>query len=230
MIDMENMFTLLDMEPGVQEEATAGPLQLVRGDVEYRAVSFGYELGSQVLQNVSFAARGGTTIAFVGATGSGKSTLTRLLLRFYDPCSGSVLVDGQDVRRVTLASLRAAVGVVPQDTVLFNDSIMHNIRYGRLGASDAEVHEAAEAAAIHQAITERFPKVGGGAVCASSAPCMWCLVLTCLPHPGVVCTYARHQQHLLLPPPSCSVHLTLPPHHPTLPPHPPAAGLRHGGG
>jgi ABC-type multidrug transport system fused ATPase/permease subunit len=98
----------------VEEAPDAKPLALSRGDVEYRAVSFAYEPGQSVLSKVSFTAKGGTTVAFVGATGSGKSTLTRLLLRFYDPSGGAVLVDGQDVRGLTLGSLRAAIGVVPQ--------------------------------------------------------------------------------------------------------------------
>lgn len=121
-----------------------------------------YNDGTPVLRNVSFTARGGQTIAFVGSTGAGKSTILRLLFRFYEPQGGAVLVDGQDTRGMTQASLRAALGLVPQDTVLFNDTIAYNIRYGRPGASDAEVRAAAEAACIDDTIRTKFPLVRGG--------------------------------------------------------------------
>eukprot|EP00879_Flechtneria_rotunda_P011494 GHRR01012007.1.p2 GENE.GHRR01012007.1~~GHRR01012007.1.p2 ORF type:complete len:207 (+),score=52.25 GHRR01012007.1:59-622(+) len=113
-------------------------------------------LSAPVLKGVSFTAPGGSTLAVVGSTGSGKSTLLRLLLRFYDPQSGAVLIDGQDIRHCMQASVRAAIAVVPQDTVLFNDTIMYNIRYGRPAASDSQVYEAAQIGHIHQHLT-RFP-------------------------------------------------------------------------
>jgi ABC-type transport system involved in Fe-S cluster assembly fused permease/ATPase subunit len=110
---------------------------------------------------VSFQVPGGSTVAFVGATGSGKSTLTRLLFRFFDVTGGGITIDGQDVRAVTQSSLRAAIGMVPQDCVLFNDTIRYNIQYGNMAAGHKDVEAAAEAACIHETITTRFPKVGG---------------------------------------------------------------------
>ena len=110
---------------------------------------------------VSFKVPGGSTVAFVGATGSGKSTLTRLLFRFFDVTGGAIVIDGQDIRSVSQASLRRAIGMVPQDCVLFNDTIRYNIRYGNMAAADEDVIQAAEAACIHEAISTRFPKVRG---------------------------------------------------------------------
>lgn len=137
---------------------------------------------------VSFQVPGGSTVAFVGATGSGKSTLTRLLFRFFDVTGGAITIDGQDVRGVTQSSLRAAIGMVPQDCVLFNDTIRYNIQYGNMAAGFKDVEAAAEAACIHETITTRFPKVGGGATgqlrCCSGIqgweavkrPGSWCLM------------------------------------------------------
>lgn len=158
MIDMENLFDLLERKAVVEDRPGAHRAQLGDGSVEYDKVSFEYEHGAPVLRDVSFKVPGGKTIAFVGATGSGKSTLTRLLFRFYDVSGGAVRVDGQDVRNVTQASLRQFIGMVPQDTVLFNDTIRYNIAYGCIGASEDQVIRAAQAACIHDAITERFPK------------------------------------------------------------------------
>uniref|UniRef100_A0A7R9V3N9 Uncharacterized protein n=1 Tax=Chlamydomonas euryale TaxID=1486919 RepID=A0A7R9V3N9_9CHLO len=157
MIDMENLLNLLEKQPKVSDAPDAQELLVSEGKVEYDNVTFGYTPGNPVIKNVSISIPGGHTIAFVGATGSGKSTLTRLLFRFYDVDSGAVRVDGVDVRSVTQASLRRAIAVVPQDTVLFHDTIMNNIRYGNVAASDEEVIAAAKSACIHEAITTRFP-------------------------------------------------------------------------
>ncbi|KIY91775.1 ATP-binding cassette sub-family B member 6, partial [Monoraphidium neglectum] len=154
---MENLLQLLDTKGRVSDATGAKALALKGGEVSFSGVSFGYEPSRTVLKEVSFHAPPSSTVAFVGATGSGKSTLTRLLFRFFDVTSGSITVDGQDIRAVTQASLRAAIGMVPQDCVLFNDTIRYNIRYGRPGSSDAEVEAAAKAACIHDAIS-RFPK------------------------------------------------------------------------
>ncbi|KAF6265156.1 hypothetical protein COO60DRAFT_1697984 [Scenedesmus sp. NREL 46B-D3] len=158
LIDMENMFELLATAPAVADEPGARSLRVSEGRVDFREVTFSYNplLGQPVLKGVSFTAPGGKTLAIVGSTGSGKSSLLRLLLRFYDPQGGAVLIDGQDIRHCTQASVRGAIAVVPQDTVLFNDTIMYNIRYGRTAASDSQVYEAAEIGHIHQHLT-RFP-------------------------------------------------------------------------
>ncbi|KAG2430405.1 hypothetical protein HXX76_009930 [Chlamydomonas incerta] len=158
MIDMENLLELLGRQPVVADTTTSRDLVVSTGELAFDDVSFQYEAGQTVLRNVSFRVPGGKTIAFVGATGSGKSTITRLIFRFYDVSSGAVRVDGQDVRNVSQLSLRHAIGMVPQDTVLFNDTIMHNIRYGNLSASDEQVQEAARMACIHDTIVNRFPK------------------------------------------------------------------------
>ncbi|MYH91253.1 MAG: ABC transporter ATP-binding protein/permease [Gammaproteobacteria bacterium] len=148
LIDMEKMFDLLDESPEVMESPGARPLALTRGEVRFEGVSFRYQDNRPVLEDISFGIPGGTMLAVVGPSGSGKSTLSRLLLRFYDPDSGRVTIDGQDVRELTLDSLRAVMGVVPQDTVLFNDTIGYNIGYGRHGASAGEIREAAGVAQI----------------------------------------------------------------------------------
>ncbi|GFR40137.1 hypothetical protein Agub_g693, partial [Astrephomene gubernaculifera] len=158
MIDMENLLELLGRRGGVQDAPTARELVVAKGELVFDDVCFQYDAGQVVLRHVSFRGAGGRTLALVGATGSGKSTITRLIFRFYDVGSGAVRIDGQDVREVTQHSLRRAVGMVPQDTVLFNDTILHNIRYGNLAATDEEVHEAAKLACIHDTIVNRFPK------------------------------------------------------------------------
>src|SRR5690606_26810553 len=124
------------------------------GRVEFRDVHFAYDPDRPILKGISFEIPAGRTVAVVGPSGAGKSTLSRLLFRFYDIQSGAVLVDGQDVRDVTQASLRAAIGMVPQDTVLFNDTLAYNIRYGRPGASEEEVRRAAGLAQIGEFIDE----------------------------------------------------------------------------
>jgi ATP-binding cassette subfamily B protein len=147
--DMEAMFRLLGEEREVADRPDARPLQVPAGEVRFEDVRFGYRPDREILKGVSFTVPPGRTLAIVGPTGAGKSTISRLLFRFYDAGSGAVRVDGQDVREVTQDSLRQSIGVVPQDTVLFNDTIRYNIAYGRPGASDAEVEQAAKLAQVH---------------------------------------------------------------------------------
>jgi ATP-binding cassette subfamily B protein len=152
LVDMETMFRLLEVGAEVVDTPGAVDLQVKGGALAFEHVSFHYEPNREILKDVSFAVPPGATVAIVGASGAGKSTISRLLFRFYDVNEGRILIDGQDIRRVTQKSLRAAIGVVPQDTVLFNDTIRYNIRYGRPEASDAEIEEAARLAAIHDFI------------------------------------------------------------------------------
>ncbi|MAO55135.1 MAG: metal ABC transporter permease [Rhodospirillaceae bacterium] len=154
LIDMEHMFRLLDVEAEVADKPDAPALNLDGAEVRFENVSFAYDARRPVLQDVSFTVPAGKTVAIVGPSGSGKSTISRLLFRFYDVSGGRVAVDGQDVRDVTQESLRAAIGMVPQDTVLFNDTIFYNIAYGRPGASPAEVEAAARTAQIHDFIMD----------------------------------------------------------------------------
>ncbi len=155
--DIEQMFQLLDQPAEIIDKPDARPLRVTGGSVVFEDVHFAYDPDRQILQGVSFEVPAGRTIAIVGPSGAGKSTMSRLLFRFYDVTGGRVLIDGQDVRDVTQESLRAAIGMVPQDTVLFNDSIGYNIRYGRPGASDEEVAEAARQAQIGRFI-EALPQ------------------------------------------------------------------------
>ncbi|MDH4113888.1 MAG: ABC transporter ATP-binding protein/permease [Burkholderiaceae bacterium] len=150
--DMDRMFLLLEQHREIADAPDAVALAVRGAEVRFEGVDFAYDARRQVLHGVTFTVPAGTTTAVVGATGSGKSTLARLLFRFYDVAAGRVLVDGQDVRAVTQASLRAAIGIVPQDTVLFNDTIEYNIAYGRPGASHEDVAAAAKAAHIHHFI------------------------------------------------------------------------------
>ncbi len=150
--DMERMFGLLDQHREVADAPNAQPLQAGRAELRFSQVDFSYEAKRQILFDVDFTVAAGTTTAVVGHSGSGKSTLARLLFRFYDVDAGAVLIDGQDIRTVTQQSLRKAIGIVPQDTVLFNDSIAYNIAYGRPGASHDEIVAAAKAAFIHDFI------------------------------------------------------------------------------
>jgi ATP-binding cassette, subfamily B, heavy metal transporter len=150
--DMDRMFALLEHNREIADAPDARPLVVRGAEVRFENVDFAYDARRQVLRNVDFTIPGGTTTAVVGATGSGKSTLARLLFRFYEVGSGAVVIDGQDVRAVTQESLRAAIGIVPQDTVLFNDTIEYNIAYGRPGAGRKEVESAARAAHIHDFI------------------------------------------------------------------------------
>jgi len=171
--DMERMFTLLNENREVEDLLNAQPLKLDNGRVEFKNVTFNYDPERQILSDVSFEIPPGNTVAVVGASGAGKSTLSRLLFRFYDVGSGSITIDGQDIRSVTQASLRASIGIVPQDTVLFNDTIYYNIAYGRPEASREEVLQAAQSAHIHSFIVslpqgydtmvgERGLKLSGG--------------------------------------------------------------------
>ncbi|MGK9233180.1 ABC transporter ATP-binding protein/permease [Inquilinus limosus] len=149
LVDIEKMFSLLGVEPEVVDAPGAQPLAVQGGTVSFTDVEFGYDQRRPILKGVTFSVPAGHTVAIVGPTGAGKSTISRLLFRFYDVTAGSVRIDGQDIRDVTQASLRAAIGIVPQDTVLFNDTIRYNIAYGRPGASDEEVVAAAQMARIH---------------------------------------------------------------------------------
>ncbi|MDU5915902.1 MAG: ABC transporter ATP-binding protein, partial [Negativicoccus succinicivorans] len=147
----ERVFALLDETPDIREKADAIALPVLRGDVVFDAVHFRYEPSKEVLSGISFHAEPGQKIALVGPSGSGKSTIANLIPRFYDVTDGAIRIDGHDVRDVTLASLREQIGIVPQDTALFNTTIEENIRYGRLDATDEEV-----AAAVRAANAEEF--------------------------------------------------------------------------
>jgi ATP-binding cassette subfamily B protein len=151
-IDIEMMFAILGRKPEIEDTPGARPLEIKRGTVRFDNVSFAYEPDRQILRNVTFEVPAGHTVAVVGPSGAGKSTISRLLFRFYEVIGGSISIDGQDIRDVTQKSLRAAIGMVPQDTVLFNDTIRYNIRYGRWEASNAEVEEAARLAQIDEFI------------------------------------------------------------------------------
>ncbi len=173
LIDMGEMFGLLDTPPEVTDSPDASALMVREGRVVFETVGFSYGPDRPILHSLDIDAQGGSTIALVGHSGAGKSTVARLLFRFYDPTSGRILIDGQDIRTVTQESLRAHIGVVPQDTVLFNDTIRYNIGYGRAGATHAQIEEAARLASIHDfimalpegydtAVGERGLKLSGG--------------------------------------------------------------------
>jgi ATP-binding cassette subfamily B protein len=171
--DLDKMFTLLERHREVDDAAGARPLQVHEGHVRFEHVNFAYEAARPILHDVSFEIPPGKTVAVVGPSGAGKSTLARLLYRFYDIDGGHITIDGQELRSVTQSSLRGAIGIVPQDTVLFNDTVEYNIAYGRPDATHAEVEAAARAAHIHQFIAatprgyqtmvgERGLKLSGG--------------------------------------------------------------------
>ena len=154
LVDTERMFDLLRINAEIEDAPGAVPLLATAGEIVFDRVDFGYDPRRPILHQVSFTVPSGKTVAIVGPSGAGKSTISRILFRFYDVAAGRVLIDGQDIRAVTQASLRAAIGIVPQDTVLFNDTIRYNIRYGRPDASDADVAEAARLARIDRFVGE----------------------------------------------------------------------------
>jgi ATP-binding cassette subfamily B protein len=161
--DIEKMFGMLDANREVDDVVSAPALRLAKSaaavgpEVRFENVSFSYQPDRQILRAISFVIAPGTTVAVVGSSGAGKSTLARLLYRFYDVSEGQIRIDGQDLRQVTQASLRAAIGIVPQDTVLFNDSIAYNIAYGRPGATQSQIETAARSAQLHDFIA-RLPQ------------------------------------------------------------------------
>ena len=157
LVDMSDMFGLLEQPPEVQDKPDAAALQVQGGSIELRDVHFAYDPERAILKGVSLKVEPGQTLAIVGPTGSGKSTIGRLLFRFYDVTQGTLLVDGQDIRDVTQLSLHEAIGVVPQDTVLFNDTIYYNIAYGRAYATRAQIEQAAKEAQIHDFV-ESLPQ------------------------------------------------------------------------
>jgi ATP-binding cassette subfamily B protein len=148
LIDIEKMFSILSLNPEIGDRPGARPLRVIDSVIRFENVAFAYEPERAILKCLDFVVPAGRTVAVVGPSGAGKSTISRLLFRFYDIQGGRITIDGQDIRDVTQASLRAAIGMVPQDTVLFNDTIRYNIRYGRWDATDAEVEEAARLAQI----------------------------------------------------------------------------------
>jgi ATP-binding cassette subfamily B protein len=171
--DLEKMFTLMEREREIADPPGAQPLVVQGADLRFDHVNFAYDPARPILQDISFTIPAGKTVAVVGPSGSGKSTLARLLFRFYDVQQGRILIDGQDIKQVTQSSVRQAIGIVPQDTVLFNDTVAYNIAYGQPGASQAQVEEAARAAHIHGFISatpkgydtmvgERGLKLSGG--------------------------------------------------------------------
>ncbi len=152
--DMEEMFTLLQRETEIADRPDAPPLQINGGEVTFDKVQFHYQPEREILKDVSLTVKSGQTVAIVGPSGAGKSTISRLLYRFYDVTGGRILIDGQDIREVKQDTLRAAIGIVPQDTVLFNDTIYYNIAYGRPSATPSEIEEAARLASVHDFITQ----------------------------------------------------------------------------
>jgi ATP-binding cassette, subfamily B, heavy metal transporter len=173
LIDIDDMFNILDRNPEIQDKPGAQPLQVNAGIVRFEDVHFAYNPERPILKGVSFEVPAGHTVAIVGPSGAGKSTISRLLFRFYEPASGRILIDGQNIAEVQQASLRKVIGMVPQDTVLFNDTIGYNVQYGRWEASNDDMKEAARLARIDRFISllpegyetsvgERGLKLSGG--------------------------------------------------------------------
>ena len=173
LVDMGEMFNLLEQETEIVDKPNAKPINVTKGLVKFSNVHFSYDSKRPILNDLNIEIQGGAKVAIVGSSGSGKSTIGRLLFRFYDVSGGSVSIDGQDIKNVTQSSLHSVIGVVPQDTVLFNDSIFYNISYGKDNATRAEVEKAARAAQIHEfivslpdgydtAVGERGLKLSGG--------------------------------------------------------------------
>jgi ABC-type transport system involved in Fe-S cluster assembly fused permease/ATPase subunit len=171
--DLDKMFSLMEKHREIDDAPGAQPLRVSEGAVRFEDVGFAYDPARPILHDLSFEIPAGKTVAVVGPSGAGKSTLARLLFRFYDVNSGRITIDGQDIRTVTQASVRGAIGIVPQDTVLFNDSVQYNIAYGRTGSTRDEVEAAAKSAHIHEFIAatpkgydtivgERGLKLSGG--------------------------------------------------------------------
>ncbi|KAI1172610.1 hypothetical protein F4777DRAFT_590427 [Nemania sp. FL0916] len=173
LVQVERLLEVMQTKPTVTDKPGARPLKLKGGKVEFRNVSFSYDKKKDILKGVKLSVLPGTTVAFVGGTGAGKSTIFKVLDRFYDVTGGSILIDGQDIRDVTLSSLRGCIGIVPQSPILFDDTVINNVRYARLNATDEEVYSACKAAAIHDQIMgftegyktrvgERGVKLSGG--------------------------------------------------------------------
>lgn len=184
LIDAERLLILFQTKPSVADREGARRLAITGAEVRFKSVRYAYDVRKDVLKDVNFVAQGGKTLALVGETGSGKSTILKLLHRFYDVSDGAVEIDGQDIRDVTLESLRDTIGIVPQDPVLFNTSILENVKYGRLDASDEEVYEVCKAAAIHDKILT-FPdgyksKVGARGVKLSGGEKQRVAIARCL--------------------------------------------------
>lgn len=156
LLDMETLFNLQKVELKVKDKSNAKPLLLTSGELKFENVTFGYRPDRPIVKNLNLTIPAGKKVAIVGPSGCGKSTILRLLFRYYDVEEGRILIDGQDIRDVNLESLRKAIGVVPQDTPLFNDTIGHNIKYGNLDATDEQVIEAARRAHVHDTISN-FP-------------------------------------------------------------------------
>jgi ATP-binding cassette subfamily B protein len=152
LIDMEAMFSLLDENQEIEDRPEAAPLVAGGGKIVFKDVHFGYRADRAILNGISFTVPAGKTVAIVGPSGAGKSTISRLLFRFYDISAGSIEIDGQDIRTISQESLRQAIGIVPQDTVLFNDTILYNIAYGQPAATPSEIEDAARLASIHDFI------------------------------------------------------------------------------
>lgn len=156
LLDMETLFNLQKVNVAVKDRPNAQPLRLTGGEIKFENVTFGYRDDRTILKNLNLTIPAGKKVAIVGPSGCGKSTILRLLFRFYDVKSGRILIDGQDIRDVSLESVRKAIGVVPQDTPLFNDTIEHNIRYGDLSKSQEQMEAASRRAKMHE-IVERLP-------------------------------------------------------------------------